>query len=178
VTITPRRIERIMGDAIHELHQQSMRSHGQRMAHRTLDTARTWRAGPRSGLGNTGTRSSDVSDPTGATVIRFPDPGDRYLEDLTRAWHGVSDAIKTLHDVTAGIHARADKVTRQTNSHVRLCAVEWCKDDIILTPGQVPERGRCEPCADYHRRHGEDPPPATVSARRRKREQREREQSV
>lgn len=174
MSITAKRIERIMADAIHELHQQSMRSHGRRSAHRTLDTARTWQSGPRSGLGATGPRSTDVSDPTGTNVVRLHDPGDRYLTDLTRAWHALDDAIKTLHDITAGIHARADTVTRHTNSQVRICAVPWCRDDIITPAGTVPDRGRCQPCADYYRRYGEDPGPATVDARRRKREQRQR----
>ena len=55
-----------------------------------------------------------------------------------------------------------------------MCVVPWCGDDILLAPGEVPERGRCVPCADYVRMHGQDPSPATVDARRRKREQRER----
>ena len=175
MTINAKKIERILGDAIHELHQQSLRSNGQRMAHRTLDTATTWQAGLRSGLGNTGPRSSDISDPTGGRVIRFPDPGDRDLHDLAKAWHGLADAIKHLHDISAGIHARADTVTRRTNSHVRICAVPWCNDDIVPELGQVPDRGRCKTCADYVRRHGHDPGPATVDARRRKRDERQRQ---
>lgn len=174
MSISAKRIERIMADAIHELHQQSMRSHGQRMAHRTLDTARAWQSGVRSGLGSTGPRSSNISDPTGGNVVRLPDRGDKFLTDLAAAWFAVDKAIAALHDASASVHARAATVTRATNSHVRICAVPWCNDDVIPGPGQVPDRGRCQPCADYHRRHGHDPGPATVDARRRKRDQRER----
>lgn len=178
MTITARRIEQIMADAITELHAQSLRGHGQRHAHQTLAKAKQWQTGPRSGLGATGPRSSDISDPTGGRVIQFPDPGDKYLTDLTAAWYALDRAVKTLHDITAGIHARADKVTRQTNSQVRLCAVEWCKDDIVLPSGQVPARGRCAPCDDYYQTHGRDPGPATIEARRRKRDQRDRERMM
>ena len=164
-------LEQIMAEALAELIHQAHRAQGTRNAEHTRRKAEEWRSGPRSGLGATGPRSSDVSDPTGNART---DEGDRMADDLTRAWRRIRDDLRNLRTITAGIHSHASTVTRATHSQGRLCAVPWCRDDIISPLGQVPDRGRCEPCANYHRRHGEDPGPTTVEARRRKRAERER----
>ena len=167
-------LEQIMAEALAELMHQAQRANGVRNAEHTRRRAEEWRTGPRSGLGATGPRSSEVSDPTGQAATRHADEGDRLADDYTQAWRHLRDDLRRLRNLTAGIHAHASTVTRQTNSQIRLCAVPWCRDDIITPPGQVPDRGRCQPCADYVRRHGHDPGPTTIDARRRKREQRER----
>jgi hypothetical protein len=167
-------LERIMAEALAELMQHAQRAQGVRNAEHARRKAEAWRSGPRSGLGASGPRSSDISDPTGQTAVNGSDEGDRIADEYTNAWRKIRDDLRTLRHVTAGIHAHASTITRDTNSQVRLCAVPWCRDDIITPPGTVPDRGRCTPCADYYRRHGEDPGPTTVDARRRKRQERER----
>lgn len=171
-----RQLEQIMAEVAHELRQQTMRGQGVRMAEQTRRLAESWRAGPSSQLDPSGSRGTDVSDPTGDEAARNADQRrDAEVADLlARAWHDLRDATRRIASISAGVHARASRIDRRTHSQVRMCVVPWCGDDIVLPPGQVPERGRCQPCADYLRRHGHDPSPSTVDARRRKREQRER----
>jgi hypothetical protein len=164
-------LEQIMAEALAELMHQAQRAQGIRNAEHTRRRAEEWRSGPRSPLGATGPRSCDVSDPTGNAR---PDDGDAMADNLTAAWRRIHKDLRALRTISAGIHSHASTVTRATHSQVRLCAVPWCRDDIISPLGQVPDRGRCEPCANYYRRHGEDPGPATIEARRRKRAERER----
>jgi hypothetical protein len=175
VTLTEKQVLKIMRAATHELHQQAMRARGTSAAIHTLELAKTWQSGPGSQLGKGGgPRSSDVSDPTGSNVVRFPDPGDRYLRDLTAVWYAIEQNIKDLHDITAGIHARAANVTRATVTQTRQCVLAYCGDDATPALGEVPKRGRCKACNEYFAQHGVDPDKRTVDARRRKREQRER----
>jgi hypothetical protein len=172
-----RKLEEIMAEVAHELRQQTVRGQGGvRMAEQTRRLAESWRAGPSSQLDPSGSRGSDVSDPTGDEAARNADRRQEAeaADMLAQAWHDMRDATRRIASVTAGIHAHASRIDRRTHSQIRMCVVPWCSDDIVLAPGRVPERGRCEPCADYVRLHGQDPSPTTVDARRRKREQRER----
>ena len=97
-------LEQIMAEALAELIHQAHRAQGTRNAEHTRRKAEEWRSGPRSQLGATGPRSSDVSDPTGNART---DEGDRMADDLTKAWRRIRDDLRNLRTITAGIHSHA-----------------------------------------------------------------------
>jgi len=175
MTITQTQLEQILTDTAAELMAHMARSDGIRHAEQTRRIAAEHTRGIRSGLGTTGPRASGTSDPTGNTATNPTDRTDRTHDEWCRLWRNIHNDLHRLRTLTTGIHAHASRTDRTTHSHIRLCAVPWCRDDIITDPGTVPDRGRCAPCADYLQRNGCDPGPTTVDARRRKRDQRERE---
>lgn len=152
------------------------------IAHAATDMAKAddFAPGLKAPVGHEGGRGSDISDPTGNTVVAKSGTDDKgrevwsddqtaqYSADYRAALRGLAFAADTYLRMHNRINFKAEHKPGRT-SRVWQCVNRNCGDDIILPDGQVPHQGRCGPCAVYRTKHDLDATPKVVAARRRQR---------